>query len=245
MTEEPTESNAIDGENVHTIRAPKDTDPNMRELSKLYGGSEVKAFNDRVLGDVDRAIWKPEIESEFYEEWRASANTLSAYAMVGIRPQNELEGLVAAQIVMTYAAASECFKRAAIAEQPAEFRNANINLATKSARTMAALIESLQKLRGETGKQSVVVHHHHHDSRTQVAAGQAVVNVGQPPQGGGENENSGQPHEPDAIDHRPAETVDVSAAVRSEESAREPVPVASDARQETMPPARRKKPRRA
>ncbi|MEM1380877.1 MAG: hypothetical protein AAGH41_09665 [Pseudomonadota bacterium] len=118
-------------------------------------------------------------------------------ALFGMKPKDELEGLVASQILLANSAACECFRLAAIPEQHPEYREMNIKLAVKAQGSMVKLIESLQKLQGKAGQQSVHVHHHHHqeDNRTQVAAGNAVVNINHP-QGEGETKNAGQPLEP-------------------------------------------------
>lgn len=209
--------------------------------SRAAGGSFIQEYNMALINQTLRTFWKP-AGAKKDDDWSKAMQALAIYGLAGMRPGNELEGMVAAQIVAAHAAAMECYRRAAIPDQSFESRNANLNLASKASRTFATLTESLQRLRGETGKQTVHVHHHT-DARTQVAANQAVVNVGVP--GEGKKQKSGQPHEPKAISHDPAQPVDFSAPLRSEEPARESVPCASDEGQDAVPPSRRKESGRA
>lgn len=210
--------------------------------SRAVGGSFVDEFNMALVNQTLRTFWNPDAGTHNRDHWTNAARDLAAYGLAGIRPNNELEGMIAAQMIAAHAAAMECYRRAAITDQGFESRNANVNLASKASRTFATLTETLQRLRGDAGKQTVHVHHHT-DARTQVAAGQAVVNVGLP--GEGESKKSRQPHEPEAIAHVPAETVDLSAPLRSKEPAREAVPMSGDEGQKALPPARRKKSGRA
>lgn len=211
--------------------------------SRQVGGSYDDQFNIQMLNDVIRTFWAPPAEDSNREDWMERNRKEAIVSLAGIRPTNELEGMVAAQMVAAHAATMECYRRAAVPEQHSEARQANLRMAAKASRSFATLLESLQKLRGESGKQTVSVHHHHHktDARTQVAAENAVVSIGAP--GGALNESSNQPHEQEAISHEPGKTIDVSAALRREESSREPVPLAGNEREKAMPATRRKKPR--
>jgi hypothetical protein len=158
----------------------------------FIGGAMVEEFNNRLLSDVLASFWRPQNDTD--QSWMTASVDMSLHSLIGIAPKNEHEGMLAGQIVASYAATMECFRRAAINDQYPASRKDNLNLANKSARTFATLTETLLKLRGETGKQSVHVHHHHHDSRTQVAARNATVNF-TTWEGGEAYGRSGQPHE--------------------------------------------------
>ena len=100
-------------------------------------------------------------------------------ALVGIGPKDELEGMMAAQLIAAHNAAMECYRRAMIGEQTFEGRRENLNQANKLSRTWAMLLDALNKHRGK-GHQKVTVEHVHVH-----AGGQAVVgNVVRP--GGGD-----------------------------------------------------------
>jgi hypothetical protein len=81
-------------------------------------------------------------------------------ALVGIQPADELEGMLAAQLVASHNAAMECYRGAVIGEQTFEGRRENLNQANKLSRTYAALLESLNRHRGK-GQQKVTVEHVH------------------------------------------------------------------------------------
>src|SRR5947208_5263640 len=97
-------------------------------------------------------------------------------AMMGIKPADEMEGMLAAQMVATHNAAMECYRRAMIDEQTFEGRRENLNQANKLTRSYATLMEALNRHRGK-GQQKVTVEHVHVHS-----GGQAIVGA---IQGGG------------------------------------------------------------
>ena len=92
-------------------------------------------------------------------------------ALIGIAPKDELEGMMAAQLVAAHNAAMECYRRAMIGEQTFEGRRENLAQANKLSRTYAALLEALNRHRGK-GQQKVTVEHVHVH-----AGGQAVVGM--------------------------------------------------------------------
>jgi hypothetical protein len=57
--------------------------------------------------------------------------------MVGIGPKDELEGMMAAQLLAAHSAAMECYRRAMIGEQTFEGRRENLSQANKLSRTYA------------------------------------------------------------------------------------------------------------
>jgi hypothetical protein len=102
-------------------------------------------------------------------------------ALRGIAPRDPLEGMLAAQLVATHAAAMEGFRRAAIPEQSFEARQANLGQANRLCRTYAALVEALGRHRGKGQPQVVRV-----ERVTVEAGGQAIVGaVGRGGGGGG------------------------------------------------------------
>lgn len=99
-------------------------------------------------------------------------------ALHGINPKNELEGMLAVQMVGVHNLAMECMKRAMLEDQTTAGVDTNVNRATKLLRTFTAQIEALNRYRGK-GQQKVIVKHVHVNE-----GGQAIVgNV----EGGGAN----------------------------------------------------------
>jgi hypothetical protein len=89
--------------------------------------------------------------------------------MLGLKPRDETEGMLIAQMIGCHNAAMECFRRAMIKEQTHEGRQQNLNFANKLSRTYALHMEALDKHRGK-GQQTVRVEH-----VTVNAGGQAIV----------------------------------------------------------------------
>jgi hypothetical protein len=137
-------------------------------------------------------------------------------ALHGINPGDEVEAMLAAQMVATHLAAMECLRRAP--GQTFEGRDMNLRHATKLTRTYTMQVESLKRYRSK-GEQRVVVQHQH----VNVTADQAAVQVnGAAPDHGGrgaapksEERSHGQP-----LAHAPEPTM------WSTKPARDAVPVA-------------------
>jgi hypothetical protein len=153
---------------------------------KNIGGSKSDNLNNVLANQAVDALWLKNADPEERERML----TATVAALIGIGPKDELEGMLAAQLVASHNAAMECYRRAMIGEQTFEGRRENLAQANKLSRTYAALLEALNRHRGK-GQQKVTVEHVHVH-----AGGQAVVgNVNSTPQGGGANGNIGdQPH---------------------------------------------------
>ncbi len=81
-----------------------------------------------------------------------------ALAMLsGIKPKNELEGMLAAQMITTHILSMETAKRAMLPEQDTERITENINRSNKLMRTFTLQVDALSKLRGDT--KTVTVKH--------------------------------------------------------------------------------------
>lgn len=179
-----------------------------------------------LLGMVRPEEGAPEIE----------ANTMLA-AVEAVRPENEMEGMLAVQMAATHRLAMECLQRAACAVTP-EHMAAHGNLATKMLRTYTAQTEALAKLR-RGGAQKVTVEHVHVYEGGQAIVGNVNTGGAQPQnegRGGGDGKSEQQPHAP--IEPR-ALTVAVGDEMLCPDAEREPVPVASSEGEEAVPNARR------
>jgi hypothetical protein len=131
-------------------------------------------------------------------------------ALAGIGPKEELEGMMAAQLIAAHNAAMECYRRAMIGEQTFEGRRENLAQANKLSRTYAALLEALNRHRGK-GQQKVTVEHVHFHN-----VGQAIVgNM----EGVGDGTRTNTKDQPHALGYAP------SQAMWSEDAEREALPV--------------------
>jgi hypothetical protein len=146
-------------------------------------------------------------------EARQQQSQAACAALIGIKPTDEIEGMLAAQMVATHSAAMECYRRSMLVNQTFEGRREELNQANKLTRSFAALSEALNRHRGK-GQQKVTVEHVHVHS-----GGQAIV--GAVNQGGGVSSKLEDQPVAQAVTYAPGE------ALPSEiEAVREAVPSA-------------------
>ncbi len=193
---------------------------------KHIGGSPSDHWNSLLASQAVQALWLGNSD----EEARDRQLNATLAALVGIGPKDELEGMMAGQLVAAHNAAMECYRRAMIGEQSFEGRRENLNQANKLSRTWATLLEALNRHRGK-GQQKVTVEHVHVHS-----GGQAVVGVVEPT-GGGDRPKSEEQARARQITHAP------EPAMRGPDAQREAVPVAGDG-ERPLSNARRKVARR-
>ena len=186
---------------------PEALTPTMKQL----GGSHSDDWNLVLVNQAINTLWS--VPDKRFQERQESA---TAAALVGISPKDEIEGMIAAQLLAAHNASMECYRRAMIPQQSFEGRRENLNQANKLSRTYAALLEALNRHRGK-GQQKVTVEHVHVHS-----GGQAVVGVVEPAEGGDRAKSEDQPHAKQ-IAHAP------QPEMWSADKEREPVPVAGDA----------------
>jgi hypothetical protein len=194
---------------------------------KNIGGSQSDVWNKLLAEQSIETLWKQNSDVDTY---RQQVNATVA-ALAGIGPRDELEGMMAAQLIAAHNATMECYRRAMIREQTFEGRRENLNQANKLSRTWATLLEALNRHRGK-GQQKVTVEHVHVH-----AGGQAVVGMVATPGGGDRVKSEEQPHARQ-IAHAP------EPALRSPDTARDAVPVTRHA-ERPLSDARRNLPRRA
>jgi hypothetical protein len=190
---------------------------------QYVGGSRSDAFNNVLIRQALNSLWLTHAKSA---EDKSKLYGAAAAALVGIGPKDELEGMLAAQMIASHNAAMECYRRAMIGEQTFEGRRESLSQANKLSRTYATLLEALNRHRGK-GQQKVTVEHVHVHS-----GGQAIVGAVEQPGGGVASENEGQPHA-EAISNAP------QPPLWSEDAKREPLPVRGHA-ERPLPDARRK-----
>jgi hypothetical protein len=188
---------------------------------KSIGGSRSDDWNNILLDQTIRTLWLKHSD----EDSRGRQYSATVAALVGIGPKDEIEGMIAAQLLAAHHAAMECYRRAMHGEQTFAGRQENLNQANKLSRTYVALAEALDRHRGK-GQQKVTVEHVHVHS-----GGQAVVGVLETPGGRDRTKSEDQPHAK-PIAHAPQPTM------RCENPARELMPVAGDD-ERPLPHARR------
>jgi hypothetical protein len=132
---------------------------------RAMGGSESRDFNMMLATQAHGSLWLGSSDPERPDD---QVKALMA-ALVGIKPKDELEGMIAAQLVACHNAAMECYRRAMLTEQTFEGHRENLNQANKLSRTHATLVEALNRHRGKRAQKVTVEHVHVHEG------GQAIV----------------------------------------------------------------------
>jgi hypothetical protein len=190
-------------------------------ILKCFGGSQADTWNAALANQLVAALWRK-------PEGTARDNQVKGAVggLAGISPQDEMEGMLAVQMIAAHSAAMECYRRAMIPEQSTDGRAENLNHANKLSRTYSTLLEALNRHRGK-GQQKVTVEHVHVH-----AGGQAIV--GHIERGAGVDEKSErQPHAQQQIAHAS------EPPVRSADTSVDAVPVSRYA-ERSVPDARRK-----
>jgi hypothetical protein len=209
--------------NIPKTMVANDPDDRQGRLKDI-GGSQSDNWNNLLANQAVEALWlKNSSPEERDRQFRATAA-----ALIGIAPRDELEGMIAAQLIAAHNAAMECYRRAMIGDQTFEGRRENLTQANKLSRTYAALLEALNRHRGK-GQQKVTVEHVHVH-----AGGQAVVGNIERPGGGDRGRSEEQPHAKEAVAalaHAP------EPALWCQDEEQDAVPVARDG-ERALPDAR-------
>src|SRR6266576_3704207 len=214
-----TRKKPADGGKKATIVVANEAD-DLKGALKHLGGSRSDDWNNILANQAINTLWLKHSD----EETRDQQYDATLFALIGIGPRDELEGMIAAQLLAAHNAAMECYRRAMLAEQTFEARRENLSQANKLSRTYAALLDALNRHRGK-GQQKVTVEHVHVHS-----GGQAIVGTVESPALA--NTSPERQQNAKQIAHAP------QPAMRSPNAEREPVPVAGDA-ERPMPDARR------
>jgi hypothetical protein len=132
---------------------------------KLIGGSRSDHWNNILINQTVQTLWLKHSDNETRErQYKATVS-----ALLGLGPKDEIEGMIAAQLLAAHYAAMESYRRAMLGEQTFEGRREALSQANKLSRTYTVLLEALNRHRGK-GQQKVTVEHVHVHS-----GGQAVV----------------------------------------------------------------------
>jgi hypothetical protein len=197
---------------------PDELDKSVPNL-KHVGGSKSDIWNQYLANQAMRADWYGN-DPKHGKDLDDQKTAVLAF-LVGVKPTDVIEGMMAAQLFASHAAAMDCYRRAMLPGQTDYGREMNLAHAAKLTRANAAQVEALAKHRGK-GQQKVIVEHVH-----VYQGGQAIVgNVD--PRGVGKNKEV-QPH---AVTYAP------SAPMRCENPQADALPVPGDA-ERTLQDARR------
>lgn len=134
-----------------------------RKLSRVSGcGSDEWSFN--VLHDATSPVWDRNSTQD--EQIDRALGVAAAMAEIG--PEDPIEGMLGAQLVVVHSASMAAFARATRPNISSELFDMHLKHAVKLSRTYAALVEALNRHRGK-GEQRIII------ERVTVNGGQAVV----------------------------------------------------------------------
>jgi len=203
------EKSACDDSHAPTAVA---TDPeDAKGKLKSIGGSQFDDWNEALANQTFQTLWNKHSDTEKRDRQFIAAG----HGLIGIGPRDELEGMIAVQLLAAHNAAMECYRRASLGETFEGIRE-YLNQANKLSRTYALLLDAFNRNRGK-GQQKVTVEH------VQVhSGGQAIVGTVESP-ALSNSSNQERHHNAKQIAHAP------QSAVRSPNSEPEVVPVAGDA----------------
>jgi hypothetical protein len=137
--------------------------PNLKHV----GGSKSDIWNQYLANQAMRADWygsDPKHGTDLDEQ-----KTAVLAFLVGVKPTDIIEGMMAAQLFASHAAAMDCYRRAMLPNQTDYGREMNLKHAAKLTKANAAQVEALAKHRNK-GQQKVIVEHVH-----VYQGGQAIV----------------------------------------------------------------------
>ncbi len=134
-------------------------------------GTPDKELQSYLLNQVIRTF-NGYVSAERTDDVRLAEFANNAMALLnGIQPQDEIEGMLAVQMIAVHNMAMETMKRAMISDQTEYGMDVNVNRATRMLRTFNAQMEALKRYR-TGGQQKVIVEHVY-----VTAGGQAIVGV--------------------------------------------------------------------
>ncbi len=139
-------------------------------------GTNDPELAQRLINQVYETLWMP---AELSDEERLQHTRAAIAALRGIKPRDEVEGMLATQMVATHAAAMECLRRSMIQEQKFEGRDNNLRHAAKLLSIFAKQLETLNRNRGK-GQQKITIEHVNVEAGGQAMVGHIESHAKQP-----------------------------------------------------------------
>jgi hypothetical protein len=86
------------------------------------GGSRSDAWNNVIINQAVRTLWIKHSDEEAFDTQRKA----TVLGLAGIGPKDEMEGMLAAQLIAAHNASMECYRRAMLGEQTFEGHRENL-----------------------------------------------------------------------------------------------------------------------
>ncbi len=188
-------------------KASKKPSPMLVTVESPEAIAEATGTNDpelaqRLVNQVYETLWLP---AELSEEERLQHIRAAMAALRGIKPQDEIEGMLATQMVATHSAAMECLRRSMIPEQSLEGRDNNLRHAAKLLSIFTKQLETLNKNRGK-GQQKMTIEHVNVESGGQAMVGHFEADAGA---------KQSIPEPAKALEHQPGEVIDIDLTAKT------------------------------
>ena len=206
--------------------------PETDDLRRV-GGSRSDRFNNALIRAVVDTGWFPPGQSA---QDRDRQIFVSVTSLMAFKPADEIEGMLAAQLMAMHHASMECSRRAMVQDQPYEFAQGFRKAAANASRTFAELLAALDRKRGKGGQQVVRVEHVHVHPGGQAFVGNIAAGGHG---GGGATEAAGEPHDPYQLANGSMPSTVIPALLRTDPP-RDGVPSAGDAEPAVLPTRRGK-----
>ena len=123
------------------------TEPREREeLARYYGGSPESDFNWQIVREAAANIRMlgPDEDNPAQKLLRIACSALGAF-----KPQDEIEGMIAAQAVALHFGAMEALRRSMLPDQPSEIAARLRKDGANLARAMTDMVDALDRKRGK------------------------------------------------------------------------------------------------
>jgi hypothetical protein len=170
-------------------------------------GTDDPELSERLLNQIYETLWMP---AEMSEEDRIQRVRSAVAALRGIKPQDEVEGMLATQMVATHNAAIECLRRSMIQQQTFEGRESSLRHAAKLLSIFAKQLETLNRNRSK-GQQKVTVEYVNVEPGGQAVVGNIESNAKRP-----RKKTKQSPPEPaKALEHKPGEVIDIDLTAKT------------------------------
>jgi hypothetical protein len=132
---------------------------------------QIRALSPEVICKLKTQILSATLGTNNFDKDITVSRQITDDLIKGIDPKNEIEGMLAAQMVAIHNAAmtSLMYANTSPVTSVSNIRDANVNQAVKLSRTYATLMQTLHMARSHTGQKVNVERVHVHDG------GQAIV----------------------------------------------------------------------